>query len=185
MPTSFKRAEDYDKSVLQMAAEVLEQHHDDPKNPNSYLRLPDKSFVQLCIMFAYNDDDGEKTPAVTKDGYPAQGIVSVIPLKQRVDKRADVEIVLDRANWEELTDGQKRALLDHFLEHIVIRKDENNMVICDDIGRPKVTLRLCDWHLKGFQAVAKRWGDDAPEVIAAREFDEKFGEDVRKAALFA
>jgi hypothetical protein len=176
MPVSYQQA---DESVHQMAAEILEQHH----NPD--LRMPDGSFVRLCILLAFNDDDGEKTPAVKWHGEPADGVVSVISLKQRVDKRADAEIVLDLAKWDDLTEPQQRALLDHFIEHIVISKDENDCVICDDAGRPKIKLRQCDWNLRGFRSIARRYGQDAPEVRAAKQFEEDFGEDVLgKSNLF-
>jgi hypothetical protein len=176
MPTSYEQA---DESVHQMAAEILEKHHD-PE-----LRMPDKSFVRLCILMAYNDDDTEKSPALRFHGEPADAAVSVINLKQRADERADAEILIDRAKWENLTEGQRRALLDGMIEYLAISKDENGIVITDSVGRPKMKLRQPDYSLRGFRAVARRWGDDSVEVRAAKVFEADFGEDVlSKANLF-
>jgi hypothetical protein len=173
MPTCYEQADD---AVHEMAREVLEKHHPD-------LRLPDKSHVRLCLLMAYGDDEEE--PAVKCHGYPAQAKISVIPLKQRVDKRADAEIIIDRKNWEDLTEPRQRALLDHEIEHLEIQKDENGFVKTDDIGRPKLKLRLHDFDFGGFRAVARRHGDDAPEVRLARQFEQDFGDDVlRKGELY-
>lgn len=175
MPIRYEQADD---SIHAMAREVMEKHHPE-------LRMPDQSYVKLCILMAEDDDleDGEST---LKDaGYPLQAKVSVIQYKQRVDERDDAEILLDRANWERLTEPQQRALLDHAVTHLDIQKDENGFVKTDDVGRPKLKLKVPDFRLSGFRSVARRHGDDAPEVIAARAFERDYGEDVLgRAELF-
>ncbi len=174
--------EQADESVHQMAREILEANH------KERLRMPDQSFVILCIMFA-SKEDGESDEAPLKDGrYPAAGAISVIPYKQRVDKRADAEVLLDKREWEDATEPQQRALLDHLITHLELQRDDQGLLKTDDAGRPKLQVRLCDWFLKGFREIAQRYGDDAPEVIAARKFQKQFGETVLKAeepALFA
>jgi hypothetical protein len=162
--------------VCAMAAAVMADYHPE-------LRMPDKSWVRLCVLFAFrggDDEDGE--PAVKLHGYPCAAVVSVIPLKQRVDKRADAEIVIDRERWDDMTDAQRRALLDHEIEHIELQVDENGLLKTDDVGRPKLRLKLHDWQRGGFRAVARRHGADAPEVVAARHFAEDFGNDVLRPA---
>jgi hypothetical protein len=158
-----------DETVHEMAREILERHHPE-------LRLPDKSFVRLCILIAADPDKPDES-AVKCHGYPAQAVVSVIPYKQRVDKRADAEIIIDQRNWENLTEPQQRAVLDHEITHLefVI---EDNIVKTDDQGRPKLRLRLHDYTVEGFRTIARRYGDDAPEVIAARAFEKDYGQDV-------
>jgi len=182
MPTSFEQAEE---SVHEMAQRVMRQHHAgtagtpglkflDASAPEGF------SFVRLCILMAFSDEENE--PALKCDGFPVQAIVSVIPLKQRVDKRADAEIVIDKAKWEEFDEPKRLALLDHCIEHIEIHTDENGIVKTDDIGRPKLRLKTCDFRLQGFRSIARRHGENAPEVIAARQFEHDFGDDVLRAA---
>lgn len=180
MSTSYEQVDD---SVHALATQVLEKHHPE-------LRFVDAaaesgfSFVRLCLLMAINDEDDE--PALKREGYPVQAITSVIPLKQRVDKRADAEIVIDRKKWDELDEPQRLALLDHCITHIDIAVDENGLVKTDDIGRPKLRTKPCDFRVEGFRSVARRHGEAAPEVIAARQFEQDFGDDVlRPAGLFA
>lgn len=165
--------------VHEMAKEIIAQHHP------ALQRMLDGEPVRLCILFASSSD--EKQPAVKCHGYPAAAVISIIPYKQRVDKRADAEIIIDERHWEGLTDVQRRALLDHEITHLEIDLDENNLVRTDDSGRPKLRLKLHDFDFGGFRSVARRYGADAPEVILARKFEEDFGEDVLRSGdrLFA
>ncbi len=156
------------RELHHLAAEILTSNHPD-------LRLPDGSFVKLCLLMASAGGEEDDAP-VKCHGYPAQAVISVIAYKQRVDKRADAEIVIDEKNWHDLTEPQQRALLDHEITHLEIVKDEHGMVKCDDMGRPKIKLRLHDWQMGGFRSIAARYGDDAPEVILAKDFKEKFGD---------
>lgn len=158
-----------DETVHQMAKEVLTLHHPE-------LRLPD-GHVKLCIMMASSDrEDGE--PPVKNQGYPCYAVISVIPYKQRVDKRADAEIIIDKDRWvNDLTEPQQRALLDHEITHLEIQTDDMGMVKTDDTGRPKLKLKLHDWQIGGFRSIAMRYGSDALEVIEARKF-QKHNSDV-------
>lgn len=76
-------------TVHEMAREIMEAFH--PK-----LRMPDQTYVRLCIFMASNGDD-EEGPAVKIHGYPCYATIKPIPYKQRVDKRADAEITIDEA----------------------------------------------------------------------------------------
>lgn len=163
--------------VHHMAREILEQHH-------AELRLTDGSLTRLCILMARQGDDSDEPP-VKLHGYPCYAVISIIPYKQRVDKRADAEIVIDETAWVDLTEPQQRALLDHELTHLEIQKDENGFVKTDDAGRPKLKMRLHEWQIGGFRSIAERYGGDAMEVVEARKFEDRFGEAVLKKSLFA
>lgn len=166
--------------VHQIASEVLQAHHPE-------LRMTDGSPVKLCILMAFRGDDADE-PAVMLHGYPCYAKISIIPLKQRVDKRADAEIIIDREEWDNnLSHPQQRALLDHEITHLEIQKDENGFVKTDDVGRPKLKLKVHDWHIGGFRSIAQRYGSDALEVVEARKFQESYGDVAlkREAELFA
>lgn len=149
--------------VHDLARNILETHHPE-------LKMPDGEHVRLCIMFAFTTDDSPEPP-VKCHGYPAAAVVSVIPYKQRVDKRADAEIILDQKVWlDRLTELQQRALLDHEITHLEIQVDDHGLVKTDDTGRPKLKLKLHDYELGGFRSIAKRYGEDALEVMEAQRF---------------
>lgn len=172
--------EQADANVHQMASEIIERFHPE-------LRPNGESFIRLCILLASHDSD-KKGSAVKHDGYDCAAVISIIPYKQRVDKRADAEIVIDKDTWiNELTEPQQRALLDHEITHLEILHDESGAIKTDDVGRPKLSLRNHDWQLGGFRSIAQRYGNDALEVIAARKFDEGYGDVALKAdeKLFA
>ena len=175
MSVCYERAEHY---VLDMAYEIIGKHHSDLK----------KADVKLCILMAFTGDDSNDPP-VKLHGYPCAAVVSIIPLKQRADKRADAEIIIDQKAWDDYTEPRQRALLDHQITHLEIQKDEHGFVKTDDIGRPKLKMRLHDWEIGGFRSIAQRYGDDAIEVTCARDFRRNFGdvvgEHAERAEMFA
>lgn len=178
MPTTLVLAP---KEIHDMAREILraEWHHD--------IRLgqgnEDQDFIRLCIFLAHSDSS---EPPVKLHGYPCAAKIAIIPYKQRVDKRADAEITIDALWWDNATEPAQRALLDHEISHLELSKDDLGCLKTDDQGRPKLSLRLHDWQLGGFRAIAQRYGDNAPEVAMARDFQKRHG-DVALAAgnLFA
>ena len=157
--------------VHEMARKILEEHHKE-------LKMPDGTFVRLCILMAFQKDKNCDEPAVVLHGYPCAAKVSIIPYKQRVDKRADAEIIIDQQAWDRMSLRRQQALLDHEITHITFEVDELGAVKTDDVGRPKLTLRLHDFELGGFSTVARRYGLDALEVIAAMKFRDDFGKDL-------
>lgn len=180
MPTTITQA---DSEVHEMACELIraDWHKDIRLGPGDE---DGKDYVRMCILMAHNAD--EKPIRVA--GVPVSAKVSVIPYKQRVDKRADVEFFIDADHWDNATEPQQRALLDRCITYIDIDKDELGSVKTDDAGRPKLALKICDWNLSGFKAIAERYGADAPEVAEARAFEEKFGTSVlheNRPGLFA
>lgn len=140
--------------------------------------------VTVDVLMAIDRDDaGAPTgqPAVKLSGYPCAATVKINSLKDRVLGMGDALVTIDEHQWEELTDEKRRALLDHELEHLEVARvgggvlwhDPNCKVVLgiaktDDIGRPRLKMRLHDWQLGGFRTIARRWGEDALEVHAVR-----------------
>lgn len=143
--------------------------------------------VRVQMIFAETEDG---SPAVKHHGYPALATVRVVPLKDRITKGYDAEMLVDRAFWNLAGERGRLALIDHELSHIEVKKREEKppkgtrrkpgepvpLVVClDDLGRPKLKLKKGDWNPgDGFGDVVARHGD------AASEF-----EDLRRAFLFA
>lgn len=128
--------------------------------------------VRVQIIMAASDTDA---PAVKHGGYAALATVRIVSLKDRLTKQYDAEMLVSRLDFEQLTEGGKLALFDHELSHIDTVKKEVKQrkgykgpkrytVPLDDLGRPKLKLRLGDWSAgDGFAAVVRRHGDAAVE----------------------
>lgn len=110
---------------------------------------------------------------LSKGGHAVAGQIRVVPPKDRVTKKVDAEMLLDRKTWERLSHGQQDALLDHELSHLQLRKasyskDAEGRVeleyTTDDRGRPLLKLVPADWTAgDGFAAVCRRHGAAAME----------------------
>lgn len=133
--------------------------------------------VTVQCLFARNDDDEQ--PAVkSPGGVPAYAVIRRVPLKQRVAGFRDAEITIDERKWENLTEAQREALIDHELEHLELVYEGDGPgtpVELDDWGRPKLKLRQHDWDLAGFESIARRHPDAAMEVLQARAVEQRFG----------
>lgn len=178
MPISYEKG---DAEVQQIVREVMAAHH-------PCLTLAEARIGTL--MARTPGDEGEPAPAVKFAGYPALAVVKVLPLKQRVLGNPDALITIDEREWELLDDTERRALIDHELEHLQVKRFGGGGVLyydevaetvlgvpaSDDIGRPKLTCKLHDWQLGGFRSVAQRWKQAALEVQAARACQDQHGQ---------
>lgn len=148
-----------DDEVPRLLAEVMEKHHRE-------LHLAEVRIgVLMCSELLHG-------------GYPAYATIKVVPLKDRLTKDYDAELVLDRHLWERLRHRHRKALLDHELSHLAVAKfveheSEDGEVSCtfatDDIGRPKLKTVKGNWNGgDGFREVVKRHGDWAIEFLNAQ-----------------
>lgn len=156
-----------DADVTAMLAKALAQWHPDLRALG----------VRVQILFAASDTDA---PAVKHGGYPALATVRIVPLKDRLTKGYDAEMLVCRESWGDMTGAQRMALLDHELSHIEPVKKEVKQAKgykgepqyytpLDDLGRPKLKLRPGDWCAgDGFDVVVARHGDDAAEFEGLR-----------------
>ncbi len=156
-----------DEDVTALAAKVLNQWHPDLRDLG----------VRVQLLFAVSDTD---TPAVKHGGYPALATVRIVPLKDRLTKGYDAEMLVCRTNWQDMSGPQRMALLDHELSHIDPVKKEvkqpkgyegepQYFTPLDDLGRPKLKLKPGDWCAgDGFADVVARHGDAAAEFEGLR-----------------
>lgn len=128
---------------------------------------PDLEGVTIGALFICDLDD-TSAQALTHQGYPAEAVVRITPIRDRVLGVADAIITVDRAAWLSLTAMQRDALIDHELCHLerVVDKDAG-VPMCDVEGRPKLTMRQHDHQVGFFGEVVQRHGDDAPEARSA------------------
>jgi hypothetical protein len=138
--------------------------------------------VQLGVLMAINGDG----PAVKHGGYPAMATIRVVPLKDRVTKEYDAELLIDEKEWNQLKPEHRLALCDHELTHLELATEkESGEVKRDDLGRPKLKTRKGDWNGgDGFAEVVERHGDFAVEFLnAQRAFTRAKAASKRKPSL--
>lgn len=154
MPTTYEPAKKDDMAQLQQA--IVRWH-----GPL------DKAKVRVAMLMARNDDG----QPVKLHGYTCAATVKINSYKDRVEGKADATIVVDEHAWDDMTIEERLALLDHELEHLelVPDKDQPDVWQTDDMGRPRLKMRLHDWQLGGFAEIVERHGSNAIETRALRE----------------
>lgn len=148
-----------DDDVLELVAKTMERHHQP-------LHLAE---VKIGVLMCSDLRHG---------GYPAYATIKVVPLKDRLTKEYDAELVIDRHSWDHFREKHRRALIDHELSHLSLAKfaqheaDDGEISVTfstDDIGRPKLKLLKGDWNGgDGFREVVKRHGNFAIEFLNAK-----------------
>lgn len=124
----------------------------------------DKFQVRIGILMAHNDNGA----AVKSGGYPAFAMVKPVPLKDKITKGYDVEMLIDADAWENMKPRHRAALLDHECSHLVVAMDTDapTQPKLDDLGRPVVKTKKADYSAgDGFRAVVARHGRFAIEHL--------------------
>ncbi len=119
--------------------------------------------IRVVMAFGNEDSEGNKRPALKHHGVVANGIARVIPYKDRALGQEDAEIMLDADWWENATEPEQKALLDHELHHIILHLDDDGAVQFDDCRRPKLKLRKHDFEIGVFNIIAARHGEASGE----------------------
>lgn len=147
MPTTYQKAP---HDVAELVDETASRFHTDLV----------KAGVRYDLMFAYgpcDDETGEKLDDPLKlRGVACLAIVRVVNLRDRAKGMGDAEIAFDADRWPDLTPQQREALVDHELEHLVLKRDRQDEVKLDDLGRPKLAIKTHDFDVGGFYSVIRR-----------------------------
>lgn len=144
--------------------------------------------VTIRIDLLMASTDSEDAHAVTHGGYPAYAVVRITNAKERAKDCGDAEIVIDRDEYESMSDAQRDALLDHELYHLQVVRNKLGNPKLDDHGRPKLKLRKHDYQVGHFIEIARRHGRASVEVQQATAFIREhgqlffgFGDELREA----
>ena len=157
------------KEVTALAQSVMKKFHPD-------LDTHDVK-IDILMAFAAENDAGEKVSCALRiHGYQANALTKIVNLPNRVKGCGDAEIMLDGDIWDDLSEARQRAVLDHQLHFLVVRKNHEGSVIEDTHGRPKLSMRQYDRTAGWFDAVAKRNGVDSIEVEQAKHLFEVAGQ---------
>lgn len=131
--------------------------------------------ARVRIGFVFVTTDGEDGAPVKVNGYPALAAASIVPQKFRTGIKEDGRVTIDKEAWDDLTEKQKDALLDHELYHFQPVIDENTVAL-DGNDRPRLRLRKHDVQMGFFSVIAKAHGEHSQEVIQARALVEHAAE---------
>jgi hypothetical protein len=131
--------------------------------------------VNVGALFVFDEESGE--PVLTHQGYPAQAMIRITPVRERTLGMADAVIIADRATWVSLSQPQRNALVDHELTHLArVLDSESGQPKFDALGRPKLRIRPHDHQIGYFDEVAQRHGDASPEVRHAKQLIQATGQ---------
>jgi hypothetical protein len=131
--------------------------------------------VTVSALFVFDTEASE--PVLKHQGYPAQAVIRITPVRDRALGLADAIVVIDRSNWLTLSQRQRDALIDHELTHLTRKLDaETGHPVFDVLDRPKLTMRRHDRQFGWFDEIAQRHGDASPEVRQARRLMESSGQ---------
>lgn len=159
------------QELLGRIAEVIDAYHPDLVEAEA----------RIGAIVAHPDPKSDK-PAMMKNGLQILAKIKANSEADRVDGKPDATITFDAEHLDDLArddlDGlaKLRALIDHELYHLQVRrKRKTKEIITDDARRPKLKIRPHDWELTGFRVVADRHKLHAAEVIEYRHFHDKRG----------
>ena len=134
-----------DSDVLDRVARLMAAHHG----------MLVEYGVRIDCLFAHPDLDEDgvpKGPPVTLNGYTCAAKVKITSPKDRAKGCGDAEILIDHDVYQELSDAERDALLDHELQHLDAVSE------FDDMGRPKLKMRLHDHSFGWFDVIVARHG---------------------------
>lgn len=162
MPNTFARA---DLIVVNLAKEIIERFHHEIYEVEA----------KIDFVFAFRDPEAEE-PAIMVRGHRVLGQARVNNLKHRALGLGDCEVLLDGDAWENMPEPNKRALLDHELEHFEIKRHKKTgEYLYDDLHRPLMKLRDHDREFGFFDNIAQRHGADSWEVKNLKKMFEEAG----------
>jgi hypothetical protein len=150
------------EEIRQQAGTLINAHHTDLSNVGVK--------IDIIMAFAIEDDEGNKKfPTLTGGGYPVNGIARILGGKDRCCRGYDAEITLDGDKWDELTLEQQNAILDHEINHFVVKRNIKGEISYDKSGRPRLAMRKHDVQFGWFKIIAERHGVASAEVEQAAQ----------------
>lgn len=163
MPTTFHEPDALTTALL---AEVMRAYH--PRLAEAEVRVG-------VLMARHTDQD---TPALKSGGYAVLASMKPESAVERAKWGRDAVLKIDDREWDDLSEDQREALLDHELSHIDrvdLKGDELRAAVedgaprwkTDDRGRPRLRSVPGDFNVgDAFNAVIFRHGLNAIEFRA-------------------
>ena len=134
--------------------------------------------VTICMLLVFDeiDQNGEAVGAALKlHGVSCFAVTRILSLKLRAHGLADAEILVDGELWKDMPGKSRIAMMDHELTHLdLVFKD--NSLVRDSLGRPKLAMRMHDYHHGWFSEVVDRHGAASIESLQANRFVKESGQ---------
>jgi hypothetical protein len=157
---TFKRAPD---TIMDRIARIAKQHHEEDLLQEGFVVR-----VECFLVYGPRNKDGDQLgPAITVHGSEAAACIRITKLEERVSGRGDAVMWIDGDRCQKWSAQTLVAIIDHELEHLELVRDGDDKPILDDHGRPKLKIRPHDHDFGWFDAIAKRHGEYAVEVMQA------------------
>lgn len=158
------------KAVLSLVDEILNRYEE-------HKQLVDAG-VKIDVLLAYGKESksGEIGDAIKLHGVKCLGTIKRTGLKERVLGHGDALLLLDGNWWQEATDAEKAALIDHECYHLDLKRDETMAIVVDDHQRPCLLMRPHDYEMGEFILIAKRHGMASQECKLMARIKEDAGQ---------
>lgn len=157
-------------TVYATVARVMKEYHKE---------LTDAGVTVGCTFARAGKNKHGHKPAVMVHGFPKDAKVNKTDQKARLNGAKDAQIIFDATVWDGLSDPQRRALIDHELTHLVLKREgntEDGPIVMDDAQRPKLAMRLHDTEIGVFKEVIERHGKDAPDWRQVNHVREQYAQ---------
>jgi len=122
-------------------------------------------FRTLIVRQIDEEGDPVDVQVLRKGGNLCLATIKVCTPKDRVLMETDLVLTIDGFMWDHLSEGQRHALMDHELEHILIDTDKDGITKTHPDGAAKLISQPDDWATTGFQSVLERHGTDSIEYL--------------------
>jgi hypothetical protein len=156
-----------DANIYKLIDDVMHKYH---------RSLSDQSVTIHAVFAEKYDGDGLQLPAIKFHGHDAAAKIQVTSLQDRARGLRDLKLTIDRYSWDRMTETRQIAMLDHELEHVEVKTDDDGIVVRDDLNRPKLRLKIHDWMLAGFASIIARHGEAAVEHREMVRWQEEWGQ---------
>ena len=157
----------YEKALnedFQILADIIE-NNDEYADINIF-----KLKYNLLYAFPNVDDAGNITsPAIKNKGVACAAMIKLIKGADKIIKKYDFEIFIDKSLWDEISINEKIAILEHELFHIKFKKDKKGEFKYDEYDRPMLQLKEHDLIFWGFSDIAKKHGDFSIEKKSIKD----------------
>lgn len=152
------------KEVTDIAASVLCEFESHKPLLDNRVR------IDYIMASGERDDAGVvKVHAIVKAGVRCLGVARILGPKDRAMGRGDAEIMIDKDFWDDATEEQQRALLDHEQHHLSIKTAKlGGPCLRDADDRPRLKMRNHDFDFGWFRIIAARHGAASQEQIQAK-----------------
>jgi hypothetical protein len=152
------------KEIEQKIARIMERYHE----PLGEAEVT----IDTLLCFARRDaNDDPIGPAIKNAGYACMATTKIVGIKDRAKGQADAELLLDGDRWPELSDAEQDAVIDHELTHLELQVGDDGLRI-DDLGRPKLRMRLHDHQFGWFDDIVRRHGRNSIEWHQYEHFED-------------